>query len=132
MLQNRTLIGGAVALAMGTFQARAQATDGIVTLPPVTVTGQPSGSLTAPSVEAQHEQLDQTAGSVGWVDSESYKGRYANNLRDVLEDTPGVYVQTRYGQELRLSIRGSGIARAFHTRGIEILQDGVPTNFADG
>ncbi len=132
MLHHRFLIGGAVALAMGTSQARAQATDDIVTLPPVTVTGQPSGSLTVPSIEAQHEQLDQTAGSVGWVDSESYKGRYANNLRDVLEDTPGVYVQNRYGQELRLSIRGSGIARAFHTRGIEILQDGVPTNFADG
>ncbi|MBP0588057.1 Plug domain-containing protein, partial [Mycobacterium tuberculosis] len=47
-------------------------------------------------------------------------------------DAPGVYVQERYGQELRLSIRGSGVARGYHTRGLEILQDGVPTNFADG
>lgn len=128
----RIVTGSALALALGVPHARAQTNGGAVTLPPVTVTAQPSGSLTVPSVEAQHEQLNQTAGSVGWVDSEAYKGRYANNLRDVLEDTPGVYVQTRYGQELRLSIRGSGIARSYHTRGIELLQDGVPTNLADG
>ncbi|HEX8927409.1 MAG TPA: TonB-dependent receptor, partial [Actinomycetota bacterium] len=58
--------------------------------------------------------------------------RYAFNLRDVLADTPGVLVQTRYGQELRLSVRSSGIARGFHLRGVEVLQDGVPVNLADG
>ena len=92
----------------------------------------PQGSLTVPSIRQQEQTLDQTAGSVAFVDSESFKNQYANNLRDVLKDTPGVFVQNRYGQELRLSIRGSGIARSFHTRGIEILQDGIPTNLADG
>jgi iron complex outermembrane receptor protein len=76
--------------------------------------------------------LDETAGSVGFVDSESYADTYAFTLRDVLKDVPGVFVQNRYGQELRLSIRGSGIARSYHTRGLEILQDGIPTNLADG
>jgi iron complex outermembrane receptor protein len=101
-------------------------------LPPVIVTGQPAGSLTVPGVEQQREQLYRTPGSVGFVDSEEYKGRYAGTLREVLADMPGVFVQNRYGQELRLSIRGSGIARGFHTRGIEVLQDGIPTNLADG
>ena len=58
--------------------------------------------------------------------------RYANTLRDVLKNTPGVFVQQRYGQEMRLSVRGSGISRGFHLRGLELLQDGIPVNAADG
>jgi iron complex outermembrane receptor protein len=101
-------------------------------LPPVTVTARPSGSLTVPSVEEQREELMRTVGSVGFIDSEAYKNRRAFNLRDTLADTPGVYVQNRYGQELRLSIRGSGISRGYHLRGVEVLQDGIPVNMADG
>lgn len=101
-------------------------------LPAVTATATAPGSPTVPGVEQQRQALYQSAGSVGFVDAASYSNSYASNLRDVLKDAPGVYVQERYGQELRLSIRGSGIARGFHTRGIDILQDGVPTNFADG
>jgi iron complex outermembrane receptor protein len=41
-------------------------------------------------------------------------------------------VQERYGQELRLSVRGSGISRGFHLRGLEVQQDGIPFNLADG
>ena len=67
-----------------------------------------------------------------FVDAKDFANRYAFTLRDVLEDTPGVFVQSRYGQELRLSLRGSGIARGFHLRGVEVLQDGVPVNLADG
>ena len=33
---------------------------------------------------------------------------------------------------MRISIRGSGIARGFHLRGLELLQDGIPLNLADG
>jgi iron complex outermembrane receptor protein len=101
-------------------------------LPTVTATAPAEGSLTAPGVAQQRQSLFQSAGSVGFVDAATYTNPYANDLRDVLKDAPGVYVQERYGQELRLSIRGSGVARGYHTRGLEILQDGVPTNFADG
>jgi iron complex outermembrane receptor protein len=101
-------------------------------LPPLTVDAPPAGSLTVPSVEQQRNALDQTAGSVGWVNSEAYRNSYSNTLRDVLKDTPGVYVENRYGQELRVSIRGSGIGRAYHVRGLELLQDGIPVNLADG
>ncbi|VVD62391.1 TonB-dependent receptor family protein [Pandoraea nosoerga] len=101
------------------------------TLPATTVTATPE-SLTSPSIEDQKAALFQTAGSVGFVDAGSYQDTYAFNLRDVLKDSPGVYVQNRYGQEMRVSIRGSGIARGYHVRGLEILQDGIPTNSADG
>ncbi|GAB3626644.1 TonB-dependent receptor [Pandoraea terrae] len=101
------------------------------TLPATTVTAAPE-SLTSPGVVQQRRQLFQTTGSVGFVDADAYQNTYAFNLRDVLKDTPGVYVQNRYGQELRLSVRGSGIARGYHVRGIDLLQDGIPTNLADG
>jgi iron complex outermembrane receptor protein len=103
-------------------------------LPEIAVqgSGPPQGSLTVPSVEAQREAVNATVGSVAFIDARSFENRYTNNITDVLKDTPGVYAQTRYGQEIRLSIRGSGLARGFHTRGIEILQDGIPFNFADG
>lgn len=32
----------------------------------------------------------------------------------------------------RLSIRGYGLSRGFHLRGINLLQDGIPFNFSDG
>ncbi|WP_245725474.1 TonB-dependent receptor family protein [Pandoraea oxalativorans] len=99
---------------------------------PVTHVSAPAESLTSPNVEEQKANLFQTAGSVGFVDADSYQNTYAFNLRDVLKDSPGVYVQNRYGQELRVSIRGSGIARGYHVRGLELLQDGIPTNSADG
>lgn len=97
----------------------------------VTVTA-PRGVLTQAGLPQQRAEVLSTAGSVGFIDAESLQGRYAATLRDVLKDTPGVFVQTRYGQELRLSVRGSGIARGYHLRGLEVLQDGVPWNMADG
>lgn len=129
----RIIGGGAAALAAAALAsgAAAQSATGIK-LPAVTVEGQAGGSLTVPGVDQQREILDETVGSVGFVDSESYKGRYSNTLREVLDNSPGVYVQNRYGQEMRISIRGSGIARGFHLRGLELLQDGIPLNLADG
>ncbi|MGA0599015.1 TonB-dependent receptor family protein [Enterovirga sp. CN4-39] len=107
---------------------------GETALPEITVggAGVPSGSLTVPSVEAQRTQLESIVGSVEFIDARSFENRYTNNITDVVKDTPGVYAQTRYGQEVRFSIRGSGLARGFHARGVEILQDGIPFNFADG
>ena len=107
------------------------AQEGATPLPEVAVAGA-AGSLTVPTVDEQRRAVEATVGSVAFVDGRRFENRYTNNLTDVLRDVPGVYAQTRYGQEIRLSIRGSGVARGFHTRGIEILQDGIPFNFADG
>ncbi|MBD8908166.1 TonB-dependent receptor family protein [Methylorubrum zatmanii] len=120
--------------------ALAQAPEGATTLSEISVAGsggapnpaERAGSLTVPSVAAQRAAVNATVGSVAFVDAASFRNRYANTVRDVLKDVPGVFVQERYGQEMRLSVRGSGIARGFHVRGIELLQDGIPLNLADG
>ncbi|MBW5288068.1 TonB-dependent receptor plug domain-containing protein, partial [Burkholderia gladioli] len=101
-------------------------------LPSISVKASANASPTSLGTEALKRRLDQTVGSVGFVDAASYTNSYAFTLRDVLKDAPGVFVENRYGQELRLSIRGSGIARGYHARGLDILQDGIPTNLADG
>ncbi len=72
-------------------------------------------------------------GGVAIVDAEDYKRGRATNLKDALDYAPGVFVQPRFGsEESRLSIRGSGIQRTFHGRGLKLMQDGVPLNLADG
>ena len=124
------LLAGIAPLPFG--QALAQPAAPAVSLPDLVVTGRQPGSLTAPSIAAQREAVEQTPAAARFVDGSEFANRYAFTLRDVLADTPGVFVQNRYGQELRLSIRGSGIARGFHLRGVEVLQDGIPVNLADG
>jgi iron complex outermembrane receptor protein len=53
-------------------------------------------------------------------------------VREIFENTPGVFAQPKWGQDSRISIRGSGIARNNHIRGIRFYQDGIPLNQADG
>ncbi len=93
-----------------------------------------AGSLTVPSVAQLRRDINQTVGSVAFVDTNTpeMQTRYVHDLRDALKDAPGVYTEIRYGQELRLSIRGSNLTRDYHLRGLELLQDGIPLNFADG
>ncbi len=72
-----------------------------------------------------------TPGGTDVVRHEDYADKSLVSLRDTLAFSPGVYTQPRYGQEVRISIRGSGLSRGFHMRGLTLLQDGVPINLAD-
>ncbi|HEX6959044.1 MAG TPA: TonB-dependent receptor [Ferrovibrio sp.] len=112
--------------------AQTAADGGATALPALVIQAAPEGSPTVPSVADQKAALEETAGSVAFIDAETFSQRFAASMRDMLEEAPGIYVQNRYGQEVRLSVRGSGIGRSYHTRGVEILQDGIPTNLADG
>ena len=85
-----------------------------------------------PVVATSRARLSRTPGAVAVVSAESYAARYAANLADVLRDVPGVYAQKKWGGDLRLSIRGSGIGNASHNRGTLLAQDGIPFNEADG
>lgn len=73
----------------------------------------------------------QTPGGTDLVTYADYADKSLVSLRDTLAFSPGVYLQPRFGQEVRISIRGSGISRGFHMRGLTLLQDGVPINLAD-
>lgn len=90
-------------------------------------------ALSLPSLYEAQEAIKLTAGGANIIDAESYKTGRATTLQDAIGWSPGVFVQPRYGsEESRLSIRGSGLQRTFHLRGIKLLQDGVPVNQADG
>lgn len=92
--------------------------------------------ITAPAADdlpAARRRLRERAGATAVVDAERYRDGRASTLTDALGMAPGVFVQSRFGaEEARLSIRGSGLQRTFHGRGVQLLQDGSPLNLADG
>jgi iron complex outermembrane receptor protein len=99
----------------------------------ITVTGKEEPALTNPSVEAASREVDSVAGGTNLIAAETWEKGRTSTLKDALDFTPGVFVQPRFGaEEARLSIRGSGLQRTFHGRGLKLLQDGVPLNLADG
>jgi iron complex outermembrane receptor protein len=105
------------------------------TLPEVVVTARPPDpSRTVPALETRRQELTAiTPGGVAVIDAEDYRRGRATTLKDALDFAPGVFIQPRFGaEESRLSIRGSGIQRTFHGRGIKLMQDGSPLNLADG
>ena len=88
--------------------------------------------VTAPAaVDAAEMRAAQTPGGTDVVSYEDYADKSIVSLRDTLAFSPGVYLQPRFGQEVRISIRGSGLSRGYHMRGLTLLQDGVPINLAD-
>lgn len=114
--------------------ALAQTLPAETTLPEVIVRARDESlSLTVPSINTARSEIDQTPGGVALVEAREYERGRAINLKDALDFAPGVYIQPRFGaEESRISIRGSGVQRTFHGRGIKLLQDNVPFNLADG
>lgn len=90
-------------------------------------------TLTQPDVRTARDRINTTPGGVSVIDADSYRDGRVANLADALAFAPGVLAQPRFGaEETRLSIRGSGLQRTFHGRGLKLMQDGVPMNLADG
>ncbi len=103
-------------------------------LPPVVIDAtdlEINKTRTVPTTEEAVRELRKTPGGVAVVASEQFENRYSLNFEDTLALTPGVYAQKRFGEEVRLAIRGSGLSRGFHLRGLTLLQDGIPFNLAD-
>lgn len=99
---------------------------------PIVVTAG-SEPLTTSTAAAAEVELGLVPGGTDVISgAELARGRTAN-WRDALQMSPGVYVQPRFGaDEARLSIRGSGVQRTFHLRGIRLLADGQPVSLGDG
>ncbi|NIJ38021.1 iron complex outermembrane receptor protein [Sphingopyxis panaciterrae] len=88
--------------------------------------------VTAPTAtDAAEARAARTPGGTDVVSYEDYADKSVVSLRDALAFSPGVYLQPRFGQEVRISIRGSGLSRGYHMRGLTLLQDGIPINLAD-
>ncbi|MGE0517224.1 MAG: TonB-dependent receptor family protein [Hyphomicrobiaceae bacterium] len=92
-----------------------------------------SDHLTAPTTAQAEANLARVPGAVSVVSDTAYRSSTpAANLKDVLDYVPGVFVQPKWGEDSRLSIRGSGLSRNFHLRGLQLYMDGIPINTADG
>ncbi|HEX7899662.1 MAG TPA: TonB-dependent receptor [Planctomycetota bacterium] len=99
----------------------------------VVIEGKKDPSSTTPSLPEAQRRIERTPGGVNVVDAEAYRTARAASLDDLFDYTPGVFAATRFGyEEARISIRGSGLQRTFHGRGLRVLQDGIPINLADG
>ncbi len=102
-------------------------------LPEVAVSASAYESAFSMTPSAAQATLNKTAGGVNVVDAQDYLTGRAGNMEDTLRLATGVFIASRFGSdEARVSIRGSGLQRTFHGRGIMLLQDGVPLNLADG
>src|SRR5262245_35401623 len=81
---------------------------------PATPTGvapQRAGSLSVPSTGEAAAAINRTPGSVDVVPDTAYKGATpAITVKDVLDYVPGVFAQPKWGEDTRLSIRGSGLS----------------------
>lgn len=114
------------------FAAPAQNTPGGAVPQTITVTAKRL-SPTAPGEAAARADAARVPGGSNIIGLGEYADGRASTLVDVFALTPGVFAQSRFGaEEARLSIRGSGLQRTFHMRGIWLLQDGVPLTLADG
>jgi iron complex outermembrane receptor protein len=128
-IMSRLSLPGLLAAGLLATSATAQ-----VVTQPITVTATAADdSITVPDAEEAKRRIEKTAGGVDIVPAAEVRDGRANSVKDILGYVPGVFAQSKYGQEdSRLSIRGSGLSRSFHLRGTRILRDGVPITDADG
>ena len=98
----------------------------------LTVTENPS--LTQPSLAVTRAEYRTIPGGVNVVDMEKLNSRRSLTLKDAIGAEPGVIIQEFFGSndQPRINIRGSGIQSNPQQRGIQLLQDGVNINQADG
>jgi len=102
-------------------------------LDPLVVEAKKKQTLTQPTFEQDRSELREIPGGTEVFDSERYLNGRASTFADTFFLSPGVVAQSRFGSdEARISIRGSGLQRTFHGRGIRLMQDGIPLNLADG
>ncbi|MBB5985763.1 TonB-dependent receptor family protein [Sphingobium lignivorans] len=114
------------------------------TVPAQAQTGAPTGTGTRSSApddilvigtlntDQARTEIERTPGGVEVVPDTAFKNTPVQHIKDILGYVPGVITQPRMGDDARVSVRGSGLSRAYGARGISLLLDGVPMNTADG
>lgn len=134
----RAVCAAFAAVATGHSAASAQSTP----LPPIIVqdtrpqSAAPQDtsaqSLTVPGTEQARSDIEHTAGGVAVVADTDFKTAPAQTIKDIVDWTAGVWAQSKWGDDTRLSIRGSGLSRNYHLRSTQLFMDGIPMNTSDG
>jgi iron complex outermembrane recepter protein len=87
--------------------------------------------VTVTATRLERQALDVPA-SVEIADAEEIKDANMFNIREVLQNMPGVLIQSpNQGYDARLVIRGSGLKARYGVRDIMVLLDGVPITDPD-
>lgn len=120
------------ALALGLGSPLLAAADAGLDTSTIVVTAARVTADTVPGLFAARAEVERTPGGADLVEAKEFSNSYAVSFHDILAWSPGVFTQPRFGEEVRLSIRGSGLGRSFHLRGVTLLQDGAPISLADG
>lgn len=94
--------------------------------------GTRSGSLGVPTTAEATADINRTPGGVEVVPDTQFRNTPANTVKDALGWVPGVIIQSKWGPDARISIRGSGLTRNYGNRGINAYMDGIPINTSDG
>jgi iron complex outermembrane receptor protein len=85
-----------------------------------------------PNTDQARRDINRTPGAVEIVPDTAFKNAPAATIKDIVDYVPGVWAQSKWGDDTRLSIRGSGLSRNFHLRGVQLYMDGIPINTSDG
>src|SRR6266403_2378717 len=111
----------------------AEASNDSVEAAEVTVTGEATGSLTSASPEESAKQEKAVPGAFTVKTTDDMELGRASNFEDLLQRTPGVFLQSENGSEVsKISIRGSGITSEDEPLGVMFLLDGLNFNQGDG
>ena len=111
----------------------AQTSSNTVETEEVTVTGEATDSLTSGSPEESAKQKMQVPGPFTVKTNDDMELGRASNFEDLLQRTPGVFLQSENGSEVsKISIRGSGITSEDEPLGVMFLMDGLNFNQGDG
>jgi len=86
-----------------------------------------------PTLDEARAELKKVAGGTNLIEIAKLPARQAT-LQDALGFEPGIIMQSFFGgnDQPRLNIRGSGMQSNPVNRGVQLLQDGLPINQADG
>lgn len=121
--------------AISTTRAARRVAPAPASVAPTSVAAAPGvpGALTVATAQQALREIQQTPGGVALVTAEAWRNStVSNTVKDILDYVPGVIAQPKWGDDTRLSIRGSGLSRNFHLRGVQLYMDGIPINTADG
>ena len=90
--------------------------------------------LTQPTTRVAAARLKLVPGGTNLVSLTDRRRRTIATLADAVEAEPGVVIQEFFGgnDQPRINIRGSGIQSNPQSRGIMLMHNGFPLNFADG